>query len=60
MASGTPIDGAAYPVMPGSSICGKGEGSWICGSAPTPPSGCDWIGGSDADPAPVDEVVYGS
>ena len=20
----------------------------------------DWIGGSDADPAPVDEVVYGS
>lgn len=20
----------------------------------------DWIGGSDADPAPIDEVVYGS
>jgi hypothetical protein len=20
----------------------------------------DWIGGSDADPAPVDEIVYGS
>ena len=29
---------------------------------PAPPADPfrDWIGGSDADPAPVDEIVYGS
>jgi predicted transcriptional regulator len=30
------------------------------GPEPTTDPFRDWIGGSDADPAPVDEVVYGA
>ncbi len=33
---------------------------WVGEPEPPVDSFRDWIGGSDADPAPVDEVVYGS
>jgi len=33
---------------------------WIGEPGPPVDPFRDWIGGSDADPAPVDEVVYGS